>query len=85
MEELEIRRDVRQRCVLSHPIDAVFNKTFENTHVNMKINGNSIKNIRYGDATLVVASSLPALKYLMDLIVEHSLHLNTFNTKLVVF
>lgn len=51
----------------------------------MKINGNSINNIRYSDDTLVIASSLLELKSLMDLIVEHSLHINTFNTKLVVF
>lgn len=65
--------------------DVSCRSALKSAHVSMKINGNSINNIRYSDDTLVIASSLLELKSLMDLIVEHSLHINTFNTKLVVF
>lgn len=93
-EEIAIRRGVRQGCVLSPLLfnlysATVFNEALENTRAGIKINGNIIKNIRYADDTVIMASSISELQSLMDLIVKHSedfgLYMNTSKTKLLVF
>lgn len=93
-EEMNIRRGVRQGCVLSPLLfnlysESVFKEALENVEAGIKINGTFINNLRYADDTVVIASGLPELQLLMDRIVQHSgrygLSMNTSKTKLMIF
>ena len=65
-EETKIQRSVRQGCVLSPTLfniysEKIFQKALEGFPKGIKMNGESINNIRYADDTVILASSLEDL------------------------
>ena len=70
-EETKIQRSVRQGCVLS-PIlfniysEKIFQEALEGFPKGIKINGETINNIRYADDTVILASSLEDLQTLLE-------------------
>lgn len=92
-EELEIRRGVRQGCVLSPLLFNVYSeKIFEEALYELDegilVNGERLNNIRYADDTVVFADSMEGLQRLMDRVVESSskygLDLNINKTKYMI-
>ncbi|CAH2235401.1 jg5969 [Pararge aegeria aegeria] len=62
-EDVEIKRGVRQGCILSPTLFNLYSETIiaeaiEGLDCRVKINGRNINNIRYADDTVLIASSL---------------------------
>ena len=81
-------RVLRQGCVLSPTLfniysEKIFEEALESSPKGIKINGETINNIRYADD--ILASSLEDLQTLLEKInatsVKYGLNLNTSNTK----
>lgn len=75
--DINIRRGVRQGCVLSHtPFNMnskhIFNKALGNTDSGVIISGERLHNTRYADDTVVFIDSLKGLHELMDRVVDPS-------------
>lgn len=70
-EEMEIRRGVRQGCVLSPLLfnlysEAVFQEALEDMTEGLIINGEVLNNIRYADDTVILAQSMEDLQHLIE-------------------
>lgn len=92
-EELEIRRGVRQGCILSPLLfnlysEAIFRETLEDELVGIVINGEVINNMRYADDTVLLTSNLEDTQHLLeklnDRCNEYGLKINFKKTKLMV-
>jgi hypothetical protein len=93
-EDIQIRRGVRQGCVLSPLLfnlysESIFREALDEVQGGIKINGISIDNIRYADDTVLIASNAQELQNIINAVVHHSemfgLHLNVSKTKTLVF
>ena len=92
-EEMEIRRGVRQGCILSPLLfnlysEAIFKETLEDELVGIVINGEVINNMRYADDTVLLTCSLgdtqQLLEKLNDRCNEYGLKINSKKIKLMV-
>lgn len=92
-KKIEIRRGVRQGCVLSATLfniyaEEIMRKALEDETVGVKVNGIAINNIRYADDTVLVATNLVDLQRLINKVTiaseEWGLSLNTKKTKYMV-
>lgn len=92
-EEIEIKKGVRQGCILS-PIlfnlysEDIINRALSEQDIGIKINGIPINNLRYADDTVVIAETPEDLQILINRIVEcseeYGLSLNISKTKIMV-
>lgn len=89
-EEMEIKRGVRQGCILSPLLfnaysEQIILEALENETAGIKVNGVLINNIRYADDTVVIASNLEDLERVMNKILRcggtYGLSLNIKKTK----
>lgn len=92
-EPVEIRRGVRQGCVLSPLLfnlysEDIFRESLDGIQGGIKINGENINNIRYADDAVLIASSLENLQELVNSLnvtsKEYGLELNIKKTKYMV-
>ena len=92
-EEIEIRRGVRQGCILSPLLfnlysEAIFRETLEDELVGIVINGEIINNMRYADDTVLLTTNLEDTQHLLeklnDRCNEYGLKINFKKTKLMV-
>lgn len=70
-EEMEIRRGVRQGCILSPLLfnaysEEIIQEALVNETVGIKVNGVLINNIRYADDTVIIADKLEDLQRVMN-------------------
>lgn len=92
-DPIEIRREVRQGCILS-PIlfnlysEYIFREALNEIEEGISINGTRLNNLRYADDTIVFTDSIKGLQLLMDRIIEASmrygLDINTNKTKFMI-
>ena len=92
-QEFTVSRGVRQGCILS-PIlfntysEILFRQAFSETEEGIKINGETINNLRYADNTVLIADSAEGLQKLIDRVVEacnmYGMRLNCKKTKILV-
>lgn len=89
-EEMEIKRGVRQGCILSPLLfnaysEEIIQEALVNETVGIRVNGVLINNIRYADDTVIIADKLDDLQRVMNRILRHSgeygLSLNIRKTK----
>lgn len=92
-EEIEIRRGVRQGCVLSPMLfnlysEEIMKRALDDETKGLKINGVPINNIRYADDTILMAANLNDLQILVDKVntssEELGLSLNVKKTKFMI-
>lgn len=92
-EEIEIRRGVRQGCILSPLLfnlysEAILKETLEEESVGLVINGEVVNNMRYADDTVLLTSNLRDIQHLLeklnDRCNEYGLKRNFNKTKLMV-
>lgn len=92
-EEMEIRRGVRQGCILSPLLfnlysEAIFKETLQEESVGIVINGEVINNMRYADDTVLLTSNQRDTQHLLeklnDRCNEYGLKINLKKTKLMV-
>jgi hypothetical protein len=92
-EEIEIKRGVRQGCILSPTLfnlysEDVMNRTLSEQSVGIKINGVRLNNLRFADDTVLIAETLEELQTLVNKIAdcseEYGLSLNIKKTKFMV-
>lgn len=92
-EEIEIRRGVRQGCILSPLLfnlysEAIFKESMEEEEAGIIINGETINNLRYADDTVLLASNLENLQHLLQKLnnqcTEYGLKINLNKTKWMV-
>ncbi|KAK9411278.1 hypothetical protein NXF25_002453 [Crotalus adamanteus] len=91
--DAEIRRRVRQGCILSPLLfnihsESIFNEALENIDAGIKVNGVWINNLRYADDTVLLANKHEDLQLLINRVTEisgkYGLKLNTSKTKIMV-
>lgn len=89
-ELAEIKRGVRQGCILSPLLfniysEEIFKKSLENAKEGIRINGELTNNIRYADDTVILASSIEELQQIMERVnvasEEYGISLNFSKTK----
>lgn len=89
-EEIEIKRGVRQGCILSPLLfnaysEEILKKALEEETAGIKINGIPVNNIRYADDTIIIAENIDDLQRLMNRIAEcgqeYGLTMNAKKTK----
>ena len=92
-EALQIRRGVRQGCVLSPLLfnlytEEVFSTALQTSKEGIKINGKLLNNIRYADDTIIIAENNNDLQNLLTTITdigeEYGLRINARKTKVMV-
>jgi len=92
-DEIEIKRGVRQGCVLSPLLfnaysEEIFKEALDDVDVGIVVNGEKINNMRYADDTVVLASTPEGLQFLLNRINakcnDYGLKLNTQKTKYMV-
>lgn len=92
-EEIEIRRGVRQGCILSPLIfnlysEKIFDEAVQQAQEGIVINGVTLNNLRYADDTVLMADSLEGLIRLLHSVTEacslSGLTLNTKKTKYMI-
>lgn len=92
-EEMEIRRGVRQGCILSPLLfnlysEAIFRETLEQESAGIVINGEVINNMRYADDTVLLTGRLEDTQHLLeklnDRCIEYGLKINFRKTKLMI-
>ena len=71
-EDIQIRRGVRQKCVLSPLLcnlnsEKIFNEAFEDRHMGIKVNGVPISNLRYTDVTVLIANDIEELQEMFNI------------------
>ncbi|CAH2241180.1 jg3246 [Pararge aegeria aegeria] len=92
-EDVEIKRGVRQGCILSPTLFNLYSETIiaeaiEGLDCGVKINGRNINNIRYADDTVLIASSLEDIQRIVtrvNMCSENAgLRMNISKTKFMV-
>lgn len=92
-EEMEIRRGVRQGCILSPLLfnlysEEIFTETLEEETAGIVINGEVVNNMRYADDTVLLASNFNDIQHLLqklnDRCNEYGLKINLNKTKLMI-
>lgn len=92
-DEINIRRGVRQGCVLSPLLfnvysEELFAEAFEELSEGISINGEHINNIRYADDTILLADTLEGMRTMLELLAQHGseygLNLNASKTKYMI-
>lgn len=92
-KEVEIRRGVRQGCILSPLLfnlysEAIFKEIMEEETAGIVVNGEIINNVRYADDTVLLTSSLGDMQHLLEKLKERcwkfGLGINFNKTKLMV-
>lgn len=92
-KDVSIEKGVRQGCILSPLLfnfysEHVFRKTLESTVEEIKIDDETVNNIRYADDTVLLASNPSDLQLLIDNIVnsckKYGLKLNTTKTNYMI-
>jgi len=92
-DEIEIKRGVRQGCVLSPLLfnaysEEIFKEALDDVEEGVVINGEIINNMRYADDTVILASSQTGLQFLLQQVnskcAEYGLKINTQKTKWMV-
>lgn len=92
-DALEIKRGVRQGCILSPLLfnlysEKIFKNALEDTTDGIKVNGELVNNIRYADDTVLIADSLEGLQELVNRVAhaseQYGLELNIKKTKYMV-
>lgn len=90
---IQIRRGVRQGCVMSPLLfnlysETIFREALEELEMGIKINGVWINNIRYADDTVLIADNIEDLQELVNKIGEQSksmgLNINIQKTKFMI-
>ena len=90
---IQIRRGVRQGCVLSPllfnlNLEAIFQEILEDVEMGVKVNGVWINNIRYADDTILITDNIHDLQQLVNKVGEQSrsmgLNINTKKTKFMI-
>ncbi len=91
-EELHIKQGVRQGCVASPHLFALYTEMIMRNIDGMdgfKIGGTVINNLRYADDTVIIAESEQQLQHLIDVVVDESekkgLYLNSSKSFTMVF
>ncbi|GFO06202.1 retrovirus-related pol polyprotein from type-1 retrotransposable element r2 [Plakobranchus ocellatus] len=87
----DIKRGVRQGCVLSPDLFSLYSEiimqNLEN-HPGIKVGGLNINNLRYADDTVLIAENKEDLQKLLDIVEEESrkkgLELNSKKTEVMV-
>lgn len=92
-EEIEIKRGVRQGCVLSPMLfnlysEEILNEVLDDTKEGIILNGVLMNNIRYADDTLLLTGSIEHLQALLNRIEaacsRFGLNMNTKKTKFMI-
>ncbi|VEN57771.1 unnamed protein product [Callosobruchus maculatus] len=92
-EAATIQRGVRQGCVLSPMLfnlysEAIFEEATKDTSDGIKINGETLNNLRYADDTAIIADSPEALQRLLNQLTavgdRYGLKINTTKTKILI-
>ncbi|GFO26403.1 retrovirus-related pol polyprotein from type-1 retrotransposable element r2 [Plakobranchus ocellatus] len=87
----DIKRGVRQDCVLSPDLFSLYSeiimRNLEN-HPGIKVGGQNINNLRYADDTVLIAENKEDLQKLLNIVEEESrkkgLELNSKKTEVMV-
>ena len=92
-DTIEIRRGVRQGCILSPLIfnlysEYIFREALDEIDEGILLNGERINNIRYADDTVIFADSIDGLQHLMSNLEDcsecYGLDMNISKTKLMI-
>lgn len=93
-EEIEIKRGVRQGCILSPLLfnlysEAIFKEALSEDPKGIVVNGKPINNIRYADDTVILAENIEDLQSMVNrtnqISEEYGLKMNLKKTKLLIF
>lgn len=92
-DEVEIKRGVRQGCVLSPLLfnlysEHIFQTALENATDGIKVNGKIVNNLRYADDTVIIADTAEGLQRLMSALITEGdtlgMRVNVNKTKVMI-